>query len=137
MRFNAKFHVLSYPLLSVCFSAVGYGDTYPTTFGGKCVAAAAMLMGVLVIAFPVSVFSDLWSKELKKQGVLNEVESQELSPSIENEKDVMSHPTNSGHVLISEADLSSIKMQMRQIDEAQNEIRRILESYSDSDRPAR
>jgi hypothetical protein len=29
----------------------------------------AMLMGVLVIAFPVSVFSDLWSNELKQRGV--------------------------------------------------------------------
>jgi hypothetical protein len=27
-----------------------------------------MLLGVLVIAFPVSVFSDLWSKELRKSG---------------------------------------------------------------------
>lgn len=32
-------------------------------------AAMAMLMGVLVIAFPVSVFSDLWSNELKQRGV--------------------------------------------------------------------
>lgn len=29
----------------------------------------AMLMGVLVIAFPVSVFSDLWSNELKRSGM--------------------------------------------------------------------
>lgn len=42
---------------------------YPTTVGGRCVAALAMLMGVLVIAFPVSVFSDLWSNELKQRGV--------------------------------------------------------------------
>ena len=42
---------------------------YPTTVGGRCVAALAMLMGVLVIAFPVSVFSDLWSHELKQRGV--------------------------------------------------------------------
>lgn len=42
---------------------------YPTTVGGRCVAALAMLMGVLVIAFPVSVFSDLWQNELKGRGV--------------------------------------------------------------------
>jgi hypothetical protein len=29
-----------------------------------------MLMGVFVIAFPVSVFSDLWSKELRRSGAL-------------------------------------------------------------------
>ena len=121
------------------YGAVGYGDTYPTTFGGKCVAAMAMMMGVLVIAFPVSVFSDLWSKELKKQGVLNELGSQELPSSSEDEKDFnkrqevfsLSHPANSGHVLVSKADLSLINMQMRQIDEAQNEIRRVLAKYND------
>ena len=99
----------------------------------------AMMMGVLVIAFPVSVFSDLWSKELKKQGVLNELELQELPPSSEDEKDFnkksqvssMSRPANSEHVLVSKADLNLINMQMRQIDEAQNEIRRILAKYSD------
>lgn len=118
---------------------VGYGDTYPTTFGGKCVAAMAMMMGVLVIAFPVSVFSDLWSKELKKQGVLNELELQELPSSSDDEKDFnkrqelskLSHPINSGNVVVSKADLSLINIQMRQIDEAQNQIRRILAKYSD------
>lgn len=49
---------------------MGYGDTVPTSTLGKWIAAAAMLMGVLVIAFPVSVFSDLWSKELRKTGAL-------------------------------------------------------------------
>eukprot|EP00934_Nitzschia_sp_Nitz4_P002497 Nitzschia sp. Nitz4//scaffold302_size22357//17178//18852//NITZ4_008561-RA/size22357-processed-gene-0.13-mRNA-1//-1//CDS//3329547038//2487//frame0 len=49
----------------VTATTVGYGDTYPTTTAGKWVAVFAMLMGVLVIAFPVSVFSDLWSQELE------------------------------------------------------------------------
>jgi hypothetical protein len=31
---------------------------------------SAMLMGIFVIAFPVSVFSDLWSKELRRSGAL-------------------------------------------------------------------
>jgi hypothetical protein len=38
----------------------------PTSTGGKYVAALAMMMGVLVIAFPVSVFSELWSQELRE-----------------------------------------------------------------------
>ena len=44
-----------------------------------------MLTGVLVIAFPVSVFSELWSQELKARGVdiLNELEDEESEASEE------------------------------------------------------
>lgn len=41
-------------------------DYYPTSTAGQWVSAFAMLTGVLVIALPVSVFSDLWSEELKE-----------------------------------------------------------------------
>ena len=41
-------------------------DVYPTSVAGKWVATCAMLTGVLVVAFPVSVFSDLWQKEVRK-----------------------------------------------------------------------
>lgn len=41
----------------VTATTVGYGDTYPITGQGKIIASFAMLLGVLVIAFPVSVFS--------------------------------------------------------------------------------
>jgi len=61
----------------VTATTVGYGDTVPTTLGGKLVATAAMLTGVLVIAFPVSVFSDLWSKELRKIGALASLDQEE------------------------------------------------------------
>jgi hypothetical protein len=36
-----------------------------------------MMTGVLVIAFPVSVFSDLWSKELKRSGALSALDEDE------------------------------------------------------------
>lgn len=62
---------------AVTATTVGYGDTYPTSPLGKWIAAAAMLMGVLVIAFPVSVFSDLWSKELRMTGALMALEEEE------------------------------------------------------------
>jgi hypothetical protein len=42
-----------------------YLDYYPTSTAGRWCATLAMLTGVFVIAFPVSVFSDLWSEELK------------------------------------------------------------------------
>mmetsp|Transcript_6432 Transcript_6432/g.9347 ORF Transcript_6432/g.9347 Transcript_6432/m.9347 type:complete len:778 (+) Transcript_6432:50-2383(+) len=61
----------------VTATTVGYGDVYPTTIGGKFIAALAMLTGVLVIAFPVSVFSDLWSKELKNYGALEDTKKEE------------------------------------------------------------
>jgi len=54
----------------VTATTVGYGDYYPTSVGGKIVAVFAMLLGLLVVAFPVSIFSDLWSKELKSRGLL-------------------------------------------------------------------
>eukprot|EP00586_Coscinodiscus_wailesii_P007610 CAMPEP_0172520818 /NCGR_PEP_ID=MMETSP1066-20121228/292221_1 /TAXON_ID=671091 /ORGANISM="Coscinodiscus wailesii, Strain CCMP2513" /LENGTH=176 /DNA_ID=CAMNT_0013303631 /DNA_START=582 /DNA_END=1109 /DNA_ORIENTATION=- len=63
----------------VTATTVGYGDAYPTSLAGKMVGTAAMLTGVLVIAFPVSVFSDLWSKELKKAGALDHLESESIN----------------------------------------------------------
>jgi hypothetical protein len=57
----------------VTATTVGYGDIYPTSPAGKAIAALAMLLGVLVIAFPVSVFSELWSKELKAVGAFESV----------------------------------------------------------------
>ena len=50
----------------VTATTVGYGDIVPATALGKLIATFAMLTGVLVVAFPVSVFSDLWSRELHK-----------------------------------------------------------------------
>jgi hypothetical protein len=52
----------------VTVTTVGYGDVVPTSNPGKCVAVIAMLMGILIIAFPVSVFSELWCKELHLRG---------------------------------------------------------------------
>jgi hypothetical protein len=45
----------------------------PTSPLGKIMGSCAMLVGVLVIAFPVSVFSELWSKELKANGAYRSI----------------------------------------------------------------
>lgn len=50
----------------VTATTCGYGDVYPTTTAGKWVAVGAMMLGVLVVAFPVSVFSELWQREVSK-----------------------------------------------------------------------
>ena len=109
----------------VTASTVGYGDTYPTSIGGKCIAALAMMMGVLVIAFPVSVFSDLWSKELKKQGVLDQPES-----SGERER-LLKQQSASGDAKMSHSDLKAIRQHLARIDESQDEIRRIISIYDE------
>ena len=60
----------------VTATTAGYGDAYPTSTCGKIVAVFALLCGVLVIAFPVSVFSELWSKELEAMGELKNLYGQ-------------------------------------------------------------
>jgi len=55
----------------VTATTAGYGDAYPTSACGKIVAVFALLCSVLVIAFPVSIFSELWQKELHEMGELN------------------------------------------------------------------
>jgi len=66
--------------ISVGFRRLLQLDYYPTSTAGKWIACFAMMMGVLVIAFPVSIFSDLWREELQKvQGfqVLHRTEEME------------------------------------------------------------
>jgi hypothetical protein len=80
VRDKATSHVYIYgPFCRAFFSQIKFMyviiDYYPTSTAGKWIACFAMMMGVLVIAFPVSVFSELWHQELRKvQGfdLLNE-----------------------------------------------------------------
>jgi hypothetical protein len=56
------------------------------------VAACTMLMGVLVVAFPVSVFSDLWQKELRTRGAIITLE--EDNDDDDDEHDVAKMPVS-------------------------------------------
>ncbi|GMH89194.1 hypothetical protein TrVE_jg3139 [Triparma verrucosa] len=47
----------------VTATTVGYGDMYPTSTWGRFIAVLAMLMSLIVVAFPISVFTHLWEEE--------------------------------------------------------------------------
>jgi len=53
----------------VTLTTVGYGDIVPATILGKVFATFTMIMGLLVLAFPVSIFSSKFSQiyNLKEQ----------------------------------------------------------------------
>ena len=42
------------------------------TTAGQLIASLTMVLGIFVMAFPVSVFTDLWSRELQRQGWLED-----------------------------------------------------------------
>ena len=52
----------------VTVTTAGYRDYYPTSRAGKIIAVLAVLLSLLVMAFPVPVFTELWSIEIKKRG---------------------------------------------------------------------
>jgi len=53
----------SYWWFIVTATTVGYGDMVPTTMGGKAISGLAIVLSLLVVAFPVSVFTNLWTEE--------------------------------------------------------------------------
>lgn len=142
----------------VTATTVGYGDSVPTSIMGKWVAFFAMMTGVLVIAFPVSVFSDLWSKELRRTGAfdaLNEDDDEGSQRVFHGKDDEERTPSNiqlrsadslppaddtltrnisysslpQGHIAIDREDLISLLGQMRVMQDAQKDIKAILRKY--------
>ncbi|CAJ1949378.1 unnamed protein product [Cylindrotheca closterium] len=111
----------------VTATTVGYGDTYPTSTAGQCCAALAMLTGVLVIAFPVSIFSDLWHEEMKnKHGGKDSFDddgndwNQTMAPA----------SNDSSKVVMDKKDLKAIAECFRVIREKEDRLSTILSKYN-------
>lgn len=132
--------------MSLTTVALVFKDFFPTSMGGKWVATFAMLMGVLVIAFPVSVFSDLWSHELEKVDgfeTLNEIVNddnpntssvgsntgisirqwpEDCTTSFENAKD-------NNAIVLDKKDLATLVECVHSIQENQQKLQGILQKY--------
>jgi hypothetical protein len=128
-----------------------YIDYHPTSTAGKWVAAFAMLSGVLVIAFPVGVFSDLWSEELKEVKGFNDlfdndtdnndddqvrqkssddnIPPQLPSSDLKNSVDLRRLSKDSGYVVMEKEDLNDIVASLHTIRQEQRRIKRLLKKY--------
>ncbi|CAM9340766.1 unnamed protein product, partial [Ectocarpus fasciculatus] len=51
----------------VTSTTVGYGDFYPTTWGGRIFACACTFLGIVVIALPVTVLGNHFGKEYERE----------------------------------------------------------------------
>lgn len=70
----------------VTFTTVGYGDVVPETFLGKMIGASSMIVGIIVLALPISVisttFGDVWH-EWKEELRLDAKSKEEDMKSVE------------------------------------------------------
>lgn len=112
---------------AVTATTVGYGDVYPTSTAGQCCAAAAMLTGVLVIAFPVSIFSELWQEEMKHKGADGGYENGD-----QHRDPTMARMTNgsSSKIVMEKEDLQAITECIRVIREKEGRLAMILSKYN-------
>jgi hypothetical protein len=116
-------------------------DYYPTSTAGKYVATFAMLTGVLVIAFPVSVFSELWQKELRQYSGFEELDGDDGQVNAAlNGKDAEQSAEERanwraeaeslpGRVVIEKKDLKEIMECMQTMRESEQRMRAILRNY--------
>jgi Ion transport protein len=106
----------------VTATTVGYGDVYPTSGMGKAIAVLAMLISILVIAFPVSVFTDSWRKESRK---MDESCSSSVDPT-----DLDYNVNGDDSIQFSKNDLLLLRECLERIEENQNRMKTILKKYS-------
>jgi hypothetical protein len=116
-------------------------DYYPTSVAGKWVATFAMLSGVLVIAFPVSVFSDLWQKELRQYSGFEELDDDvgQVNAALDGKDAEQSAEERAkwtaqaeslpDRVVIEKKDLKEIMECMQTMRESDQRMRAILHNY--------
>lgn len=61
----------------VTSTTVGYGDIYPTTWGGRVFACACTFLGIVVIALPVTVLGNHFDKEYQKEYMKKEEDEED------------------------------------------------------------
>jgi hypothetical protein len=98
-----------------------------------------MLMGVLVIAFPVSVFSDLWSHELKQmkgfEQMTDDNDQDDAETNKSEPKDLLRTPErryntiDSDVVMMSKQDMKEIVECLYNIRENERQLKNILRKY--------
>lgn len=102
-----------------------------------------MLSGVLVVAFPVSVFSDLWSEELKEVKGFKDLfendpddddkddKSQIANDKIPSVPRIRLQPNgdDTEYVVLKKTDLNEIVASLRTIGQEQQRIKRLLKKY--------
>jgi hypothetical protein len=109
-------------------------DYYPTSTAGKWVATFAMLTGVLVIAFPVSIFAELWQEELRQYSGFEELDRDAGQANAAlNRKDATQSAAEAkrlpDRVVIEKKDLKEIMQCMQTMRETEQRMRAILRNY--------
>jgi len=63
----------------VTVTTVGYGDFYPTSPGGKAIAAFTMVSGILTLALPITVISSNYATEVAAQQARSNLKELEIA----------------------------------------------------------
>jgi len=77
--FQSIFHCFWWCIVTI--TTVGYGDIYPHSTTGKIIASFAMIIGILMLAFPLTIissnFSELYAAKKRKESLRTPVEIEE------------------------------------------------------------